>query len=358
MLAPNALAALRELGLADCVVAEASRMEAAEIRGDHGRVLKRFQVTAAPGVTAPLVVLRPALHGALLNAIEPESLVLGCEAVGIEQSSSGVRLALAGGRLESGDILIGADGVGSVVRKCLHPEEPPARRSGYLGVRGVAYGATAALGRLSAVLYMARGIEAATVRASTEGVYWYMSLLAGGGSNGNSRQPSAIARAYGARLDDGFRTVLEATRPENLRLDELYDRDPISPWGNGRVTLLGDAAHPMLPHTGQGAALAMEDAVALGIALTSEESVIASLRRYERVRARRTSRLVRRGRRIAGVTTTNNPVVNFVRTAAIRVAPARTIAAAYALAETSDPHRALRGSSAAAPAALGATRTR
>ena len=93
-------------------------------------------------------------------------------------------------------------------------------------------------------------------------------------------------------------------------------------WGAGPVTLLGDAAHPMLPHTGQGAAQAMEDAVGLGRVMRSAgNDVVAALRRYEDVRARRTRQVVESGPRIARVTTTKNPVVSFLRDAAIRFVP-------------------------------------
>ena len=87
-----------------------------------------------------------------------------------------------------------------------------------------------------------------------------------------------------------FRTIVMATPSDNLRVDELFERDPLAQWGSGAVTLLGDAAHPMLPHAGQGAAPgALEDAVVLGQALRSGAAPEVGLRRYERrVRGERT----------------------------------------------------------------------
>ena len=106
-----------------------------------------------------------------------------------------------------------------------------------------------------------------------------------------------------------------------MRLDDLLARDPLTRWGAGPVTLLGDAAHPMLPHTGQGAAQALEDAVALGRALADAPDPIAALRGYEAVRSRLTRRVVKMGPRIARITTTKNPLVAFVRNGAIRAVP-------------------------------------
>ena len=83
------------------------------------------------------------------------------------------------------------------------------------------------------------------------------------------------------RFDATFRAVTSAT--DDLRFDELVDRDPMPSWGNGVVTLLGDAAHPVLPHTGQGAAQAMVDAVALGRVLSADADIPAHCA-YERER--------------------------------------------------------------------------
>ena len=80
------------------------------------------------------------------------------------------------------------------------------------------------------------------------------------------------------RFEETFRAVTSGTT--DMRVDELSDRDPLPFWGKGAVTLLGDAAHPVLPHTGQGAAQAMVDAVALGKALGENGNVGDALRAY------------------------------------------------------------------------------
>ncbi len=95
------------------------------------------------------------------------------------------------------------------------------------------------------------------------------------------------------RFDATFRAVTSAT--DDLRFDELVDRDPIPFWGRGVVTLLGDAAHPVLPHTGQGAAQAIVDAVALGEALTGDVDAERALRAYERERLAKTATLLAAG---------------------------------------------------------------
>jgi salicylate hydroxylase len=87
-------------------------------------------------------------------------------------------------------------------------------------------------------------------------------------------------------------------RAERWRKWALYDLPPIQPWGEGPVTLLGDAAHPMLPFLAQGAAMAIEDAAVLADCLARQpDDPAAALRRYERARRRRTARVQRAARR-------------------------------------------------------------
>jgi 2-polyprenyl-6-methoxyphenol hydroxylase-like FAD-dependent oxidoreductase len=145
----------------------------------------------------------------------------------------------------------------------------------------------------------------------------------------------------GFAFDPRFRAITAATKPDDMRFDELVTREALSTWGRGPLTLVGDAAHPLMPHTGQGAAQALEDAVALGLALAARGDVERALRRYERVRSRRTRRLVTLGPRIARITTTRNPLVKLLRTTAIQWLPA-SVLASNAPGRGRDPHAPLR----------------
>lgn len=339
-LAANAMAALDELGLAERVFAGGHRTERVEIRRGDGSVLKRVNLPDAISGTRAIVATRPVLHGALLDTVGREPLRLGSQAIGFETGPSGVTVVLADGRRGSGDLLIGADGVASAIRRQLHPDEGPPRASGYGALRGVAHDAAHLMGGVSAATYLAPGIEASLAQAGSNVVYWYMSVLAK--EVPAATEPAAIAEHFGVRLDDVFRAVMRLTRREDMRFDPLFDRDPLGSWGQGAVTLLGDAAHPMLPHTGQGAAQAIEDAVALGLVLSRATDLPAALRQYERVRSARTRELVQRGRRSAWATTTRSSTISLLRTGLIRFVPAGRMARMFMLAGEVDPHRELR----------------
>lgn len=319
-LAPNAIAALRELGVADAVLARSFEPRRAELRRLDGTVVKRAALP--PDVLGgPMVVaLRPALHGALLDAVGPDTIILGRHAAGFTLTGNRVTLQMTDDSTAEGDLLIGADGVGSVIRRVLHPAEMPPRSSGIVAVRGAVHGAVRYLGDLSGIYYLGRGVEAFLVRASDTGIYWALSLADELVPPG-MRDPSAIVAHLAPRFDTTFRAVTSET--EDLRCDELVDRDPLPVWGRGIVTLLGDAAHPVLPHTGQGAAQAMVDAVTLGKALGADDDIPSALRSYEGERRSKTTALLRQGRRTAGIMRTTNPLVCGVREAVVRLIPAK-----------------------------------
>jgi 2-polyprenyl-6-methoxyphenol hydroxylase-like FAD-dependent oxidoreductase len=343
-LAPNAMAALRELGVADAVAAHGMTPTSAEIRRPDGRVLRRLVARGEglPSGDLPKLILRPALHAALLQALGSSSgrapVEVNRAAVRFAADGRAVQVVLADGTSAAGDLLIGADGVASTIRAQLHPEEAAARPSGYFAVRGLSR-AVERLNGLQALWYLGRGVESGVIQAGRNEIYWFISLLA---DEVNAGPPDvrSVMRRCTSGFDAQFHAITGATAPADMRLDELFVREPLARWGTGPVSLLGDAAHPMLPHTGQGAAQALEDAVLLGRALGRGGDHLDALRRYEAVRARRTQRVVKMGPRLARITTTRNPVVVFLRDTTIRLVPERAIVKAFTRTGP-DPHREL-----------------
>ena len=339
-LAPNAVAALRELGIADTVVAQGITPTAVEVRRVDGRVLRRFagRLAERPGGDLPSVILRPVLHRALLDAVGPVAVELNHAAVGFRPDGRRVALELDNGTTATGDIVVGADGVGSIIRAQLHAEETAPQPSGYFAVRGQSP-AIEKLGGLQALWYFGPGVESGVIQASPDAIYWFVSLHSEDVKTGPLDVASVMRRCT-VDFDEQFHAITGATPPHDMRLDELFVRTPLDQWGAGAVTLLGDAAHPVLPHTGQGAAQALEDAVALGRVMRAGGDHLAALRRYERVRGRHTRRVINMAPWIAAITTTRNPVMGFLRNTAIRMVPERALVRVFTQTGQ-DPHRGL-----------------
>jgi 2-polyprenyl-6-methoxyphenol hydroxylase-like FAD-dependent oxidoreductase len=192
---------------------------------------------------------------------------------------------------------------------------------------------------VDALYYLGRGIESAFIRASATGIYWFFAVAEElvppevlvrlkADATSDVSDPAALVAHMAPQFDDTFRAITAAT--SELRYDGvLVDRDPLPSWGTGRVTLIGDAAHPMLPHTGQGAAQAIVDAVTLGKMLTGDADVERTLRIFEAERQSKTAALVRQGRRTARFMRLRNPIVCSAREIALQAFPVKSIMKLY-----------------------------
>jgi 2-polyprenyl-6-methoxyphenol hydroxylase-like FAD-dependent oxidoreductase len=145
------------------------------------------------------------------------------EVAGFTVEGDRVAIHTTNGATAEGDLLVGADGAASIIRRVLHPSEPPPRPCGIIAVRG-ASGAALHLGDLSAVMYLGRGLESVLARASDTGIYWFLSL-AREIVPSDTRDPTAIVAHMSPRMDATFRAV--ASNTDELRCDELVDRDPL-----------------------------------------------------------------------------------------------------------------------------------
>ena len=337
-LAPNAIAALRELGVGETVLTRGFEPTRGEIRRMDGTVLKRAEIPRRILGGPFVVAMRPALYGALLDAVGVDTIIPGSEATGFTVDGERVTLHLANGVSADADLLVGADGVRSVIRRQLHPSEPPPRPSRIVSVRGAVEAAVRYLGDVDAVYYLGPGVESAFIRASVTGIYWFFAVAEEliphevrrhADTATSAADAAATVLAHMApRFDDTFRTISRAT--SELRYDGvLVDRDPLPTWGTGMVTLIGDAAHPMLPHTGQGAAQAIVDAVTLGKLLANNRDVERTLRAFEAERQPRTAALVRQGRRTARIMRISNPALCYARELAFRAVPVKPLITFY-----------------------------
>jgi 2-polyprenyl-6-methoxyphenol hydroxylase-like FAD-dependent oxidoreductase len=316
---PNACRVLRQLGLLDHVVDQGALLERAEIRREDGKILVANRPT--DGADAPMVAIhRAALHAALLGALPEDAIQLGCRLVRYEEAGDGVVAHFRDETVARGDVLVGADGLRSVVRALIHGEHPP-NYAGYVAWRGVAGLRPPHAGL--AVETWGRGARFGMVPISNNSVYWYATANEPEGSTDEAgERVRQLMRRFG-HWHRPIREVIEATPEDRILRNEIADRDPVPSWGLGPATLLGDAAHPMTPNLGQGACTAIEDAFVLARCLSRTDSAVGALRRYEEIRQERTDWIVGRSRQIGRMGQLENPAAVWLRNLLIRHAPAR-----------------------------------
>jgi 2-polyprenyl-6-methoxyphenol hydroxylase-like FAD-dependent oxidoreductase len=314
----NALHALDQLGVGDAIRAASSPYEVAGLRTAEGEILA--SVSSADlerqfGV-ATIITHRADLLGALLRAVKPGSVRPGKELLGVRQASGRVTATFADGSFAEADACIGADGLRSVVRTTLHGSHPP-RYAGCTAWRAVVH-FSSELVRASES--WGHGSVFGQVPMSGGRVYWYATRNGPEGGR-NADEKAELLRLFGA-WHRPILPLIEAADPQTILRNDIYDRPPLRRWGEGRVTLLGDAAHPMTPYLGQGGCQALEDAVVLGQCLSAGTDVEAGLRAYERQRIPRTRQFVQRSRQAGRIAQLQHPGAVALRNAIFRRIPA------------------------------------
>jgi 2-polyprenyl-6-methoxyphenol hydroxylase-like FAD-dependent oxidoreductase len=319
---PNAMRALQCLGLHEAVWAIGRAFGVGRVHDRHGRVLlegarrdvleKRF---GWPGI----VLHRHQLLATLAAPLPPQVLRLGARTTGFRQDPTGVTVQFANGAEDRADLLVGADGLHSSTRAQLFgPREP--RYAGYAAFRGLVHYPVE-----DDVAYESWGVgqRFGFVPGPGGDVYWWAAVS---GPAGLNPPPAAHKREVLTRYDGWFamvRTLVEATPDTSILRNDIFDRPPARHWSVGRVTLLGDAAHPVTPDLGQGACQAIEDAVVLGRCLAAEADPAAALRAYEAARLRRAAFLARHSRWMGRLGQLRLPALCRVRNALVRFTPLR-----------------------------------
>lgn len=319
--AVNGLEALRALDLEPAqVLAAGFPTPALALRNSAGKLLAQLPLGGplADGVSTTSI-RRADLYGALRSAAEQRGVEIayGKRLTGVEAVPGGVVAAFADGTSVRGDLLVGADGLHSRVRVALDPAAPEPRYLGLLNAGGFTRGPVAGAPE-PGVMQMAFGRRAffGWATAPDGSVWWF--------ANPSAERPVAPGEwspaAWRAHLLETFSSDLVPAAALIEASDEIvgpwntWDFPRVPVWHDDRMVLVGDAAHAVSPSSGQGASMAIEDAVVLGSCLAGDAEIPAALAEYERLRRDRVEKVVAYGRR-SGQTKTAGPVGARVRDA-------------------------------------------
>lgn len=318
MMWPNGTRALHALG----VDARATPVKRITLCSWRGRRLTEAPVDSMVERYGSEIAFihRADLQAALAAALGRDALHLGGEVADFAEGHDRVEVRFRDGGVASGDLLVGADGLRSAVRRRLLGDGEPV----YLGStiwRGIVSGEGLGLRPGSGINWIGRGSEFLAFYLSGNLVYWAgVTKEPQGGRPGPEGHKHDVLDRFRSWVEP-VPALLAATPEAAILRNDMYDRPPAKRWSRGRVTLVGDAAHPMTPNQGQGACQALEDAVAIGRSLHGASEPIGALGVYERERLRRANHVVRMSRQASRATQVDNPLLCAVRDGFARLLP-------------------------------------
>jgi 2-polyprenyl-6-methoxyphenol hydroxylase-like FAD-dependent oxidoreductase len=295
---PNGARMLKKLGLGDGITRYGARWADPQYRRSDGT----FAAAMWPPELASRIEFfgfhRADLLSLFVDELPGAIVHTGHKCVGFEQDDRQAIVTFANGARAAADAVIGADGIHSTLQQFVVAPSRP-QFSGQVAHRGIVSAASVSWqpGAMRNWLGAGKHFLVFPVRANT--LVNYVGFVTTQEQTRESwsaaGDPAALAREFA-----GWDPMVEAilAQASNTFRWGLYDREPLAKWTSGRLTLLGDAAHPMLPHAGQGANQAIEDGVTLAavLARADQQSAPRALAIYEKLRRERTAGVQQRSR--------------------------------------------------------------
>jgi 2-polyprenyl-6-methoxyphenol hydroxylase-like FAD-dependent oxidoreductase len=326
VLYPNALTALRELGVAEPIADAGAVLRGGTYLTSAGKLLVALRAEDSPQSTQSIAIHRADLQRILAEAAGLDTIQFGKSLEGFSQGNHKVTAMFSDGTTAEADALVGADGLHSRTRNVLLADGPP-RFAHCVAWRGVCEPATVLVPEGLGVVMFGRGMQVGAMPIGRGRVYWFAALATDVPSH-YERNKKTVLEVFG-RWADPIPALIAGTADDAILCHDLYDRGPARKWGIGHTTLLGDAAHPMTPFMGQGGCQAIEDAVALASALKAalhdSTKLDSCLRAYEALRMPRTAKFVLGSRNSQNLAMSRLPFISEIRDLILPLVPKRIL---------------------------------
>ena len=316
----NALAALDSIGLSGKVAQLAVQVARQGIRRSDGDWLMCIpaKVMAARWGAGLVLVHRAELQQLLAAELDPATIHLGARCTEVEANGDSAIARFADGQQVQADVLIGADGVHSVVRAALFGPGS-LRHRGYTCVRSITPAGSVPLPHDGAETW-GRGARFGLGPTSGERIIWYATWNVRAGADDATDTAERLRTIFG-RWHDPIPAIIEATPEAALIRTDIYDRWPTRTWAKGHVALIGDAIHPMTPDLAQGACQAIVDATTLANCLAGARDTRVAMREYQQRRWRNAATTTLMARNSGTMGRWKGGIACAARDTALRVTP-------------------------------------
>lgn len=296
----NGIKVLNKLGLGKEVAAIGGEMNRMEYRNDRGEVLNHVNLMPLVEQVGqrPYPVSRTDLQQMMLTAFGEADINMGMRCVEVKQDANSATAIFEDGTTATGDVIIGADGIHSVVREYLGGGKVEPRYAGYVNWNGIVQ-ASPDLGESDVwVIYVGKGKRASMMPIGGNRFYFFMGCPKPKGTKVEPQDIRAELKETFTGWAQPVQNLIEKLDPEKVNRLEISDIDPLPYLVKGRIALIGDSAHATTPTLGQGGCQAMEDAEVLcRYLVTTNLSVEDALKRYETERKERVAQLVLKARK-------------------------------------------------------------
>ena len=302
---PNTFKLLKRLGVDEKTLNARFHYELAEFSTSEGKLIAGIELLPIAKEVGEncYPIHRAELLSSIAEQIPKENIHIGHECIRIEQDGKRAHAYFANGNEVETGILIGADGINSVVRKSqiIDDKTRYSKQTCFRGVAEFAHKTPRVLREISG-----HGIRFGVCALSKTRMYWWAAVNSKEGKMipFNERQSFLLDQFKG--WDFQVEECIKATPTEKILQGDLTDRKPIKSWSRGCVTLLGDAAHPTTPNLGQGANMALEDAFVLTRSLIEESTIGKAFKSYEKQRIKHSSQVVMNSWRYGQLATWKN----------------------------------------------------
>ena len=319
-LAINAMQVFKRLGLYEEIAALGNYTNSLRITDEKLITLTNVSLLNIEKIhqVKAFAIHRATLHTILINRLKDVKIHLGKRLKSLTQTENEVNFEFEDGTAYSSNLLIGGDGIHSVVRKAIF-DNTTLRVAKQVCWRGIVKIETLKMYQTQLTELWGKGKRFGFVHINEDEVYWY--ALANYKTDYKTEFSTSNLEELFSDFSPIVKNIISKTDIKSVIFNEMMDLKPISSWHNQNVCLIGDAAHATTPNLGQGACQAIESAYVLATWIASEENTELAFLTYEKIRKRNAEKIVKTSWTVGKMAHLENKYLVFLRNKMMRLIP-------------------------------------